>query len=337
MLSLFLALLTVAGVSQAATAQSSLATKSQGGWIGSFDYLSWSVRSSDLEYGITDIGGVQDRGPVGEILTLDPSYDSGFRFAIGRSGVSGPEVLFEYTTFDTASSETYVGPLRATFVSSDNSENDDSDNINTLGVETITPDDRATSATAEMTFDYEIYDIEMAQSLTLTDTLQLRLSGGGRIASIDSSFNVQYTGGDFQTAFNSFKESAYEGGGITAGGDLVWQLMPSIRLSVGTNVAMMMGTVDTRVFIPDDEPGVPTDVEFSDTRMTPVLTMSAGLDMQRQIGSFLVGVAGGYEMTNWFNLTDTRVFSDSHIEAQNSHLVDDLSLDGAYVRFFVMR
>ena len=318
-------------------AQSDLATPSDGDIIFSYDYLHWAVRSADVEYGVSDIGGVQDRGPVGQILAIDPSYDSGYRFAIGHRGACGPEVLFEYTNFDSHLSETYIGSLRSTFVSSDNSENDDSDNINTLGVETITPDDRATSASAETTFDYELFDLELAQSLTLTDSLILRLSGGGRIANIDSSFRATYTGGDFQTAFNPFKNSEYNGGGITAGGDLVWSLMPSLRFTVGTNIAMMMGQLETRVFIPDDEPGVPTDVTFDETRMTPVLNMTVGIDFQRRFGSFIVGASGGYEMTNWFNLADSRVFTDSHMEAQNAHLIDDISLDGAYVRFVVMR
>ncbi|MEM8667796.1 MAG: Lpg1974 family pore-forming outer membrane protein [Planctomycetota bacterium] len=328
-----LALLT----NQMASAQSGLATTVDSGWVGSFDSLFWSMRSSGVEYGVTDIGGVQDRGPVGEILSLSGEYEAGFRFSVGRQMANGPELLFEYTDFRPSYSERYVGPLRATFVSADNSENDDSDNINTLGVETVTPDDRATSALAEMSFDYQVYDFALAQSLRLTESLSLRLSGAGRAASIDSEFGATYTGGDFQTAFNAFKNGSYRGGGVVVGGDLIWYLTQSLQLNIGTGLGLMMGSVETRVFIPDDEPGVPTDVTFDEMRMTPLMDMSVGLDFQRKFGSYLVSIASGYEMTHWFNLSDTRVFTDAYIEAQNAHLIDDVSLDGAYIRIALAR
>lgn len=327
----------IACVTQVAVAQTTLATDGQSGWISSLDYLHWSVRSADVEYGVTDVGGVQDRGAVGQVLSIGGNYDSGFRFSTGYRMQDGPELLFQYTDFDSSHSDRRIGSLRASFISSDNSENDDSDNINTLGVETVTPDDRATSATASRIFGYQVYDMELAQTLALTENFSLRLSGGGRGASIDQRFDVTYTGGDFQVPYRAFKTGDYQGGGIIAGGDMIWHLLPSVSLNLGTNVGMMLGSVETWVFMPDDEPGVPTDVRFEETRMTPVLEMSAGLNVARQVRGFTVSFAAGYEMTNWFNLSDSRTFTDAHMEAQNAHLIDDISLDGAYLRIALNR
>ena len=298
------------------------------------DYLYWTTRSPGLEYGVTDVGGVQDRGAFGSILSLNGDYSSGFRIAFGKcfgEDANGPKLLFSYTDFDSEQSEIRIGSGRATFISSDNSENNDTDDA----ANDITPDDRFTSATGNTNFDYQIYDMEIGQSLILSDSLTLRLSGGGRAALIEEDFDVLYTGGDFQVPYSAFKNTDYQGGGFVAGSDLRWYMFPSLRLDFATSLGLVLGRVETRTFLPDDEPGVPTDVSHAVTRMTPMLEMSMGLNYSQQIGRFDVNFGGGYEMVNWFNMEDSRVFTDSHMEAQNAHLIRDLSLDGLYARFTI--
>lgn len=317
-------------------AQPGLATDGAPAWIAEFDYLYWTQRNAATQYGITDIGGVQDRGAVGAVLALGSEYSNGFRFSFGRrfaqGNDGGPELMFCYTDFDSRTAEVHAGPLRATFVSSDNSENDDSDNINTLGVETITPDDRATSASALLQFNYQTYDLELAQSLILADSLTLRISGGGRAADVGQRFNVTYLGGDFQTAFSPFQETEFTGGGLIMGTDLRWYVLPSLTFDMGATGGLLAGTMQTRTFIPDDEPGVPTDVIYDETRLTPIVEMNAAVTYRGQIRRILVDVSAGYQFTNWFNVADSRVFSDSHMEGQNVHLLNDLAIDGFYAR-----
>jgi hypothetical protein len=78
----------------------------------------------------------------------------------------------------------------------------------------------------------------------------------------------------------------------------------------------MIGSVDTRTFIPDDEPGVPTDVSYSETRVTPIIEANVGVNYQRDWGRWKVNMAAGYELSSWFNLADSRVFTDSHMEGK---------------------
>ena len=104
-------------------------------------------------------------------------------------------------------------------------------------------------------------------------------------------------------------------------------------------VACVEGTAAcwaARAFL-DDEPGVPTDIRFSTTRMTPVIDTGVGVSYQHAFGGHLVSVGAGYEMTNWFNLEDKRVFTDTYMEAQNAHAINDVSLDGAYFRIALNR
>lgn len=310
------------------------------GIIANVDYLRWAYRQPGTEYGITDIGGVQDRGAVGSVLSIDGEYDNGIRATIGYRFDRGncncildrPEILFSFTEFDTELFDQRIGPLRATFISSDNSENDDSDNINTLGVETITPDDRATSATARLTLDYDVYDLEFAQTLQLTPSLTWRLSGGARATVINERFDVTYTGGDFQVPYRAFRDWDYSGGGAMVGSVFNWSAPYGFSVNVGAKGGLVLGRYQSRYFFPDDEPGVPTDVRHSETRVNPFLEVSGGVQYQREIGDCLLTLGAGYELVNWFNMADNRTFTDSHIEGQNVNTVRDLSLDGMYAR-----
>ena len=300
------------------------------------DFLSWSVHNPHTEYAISDIGGVQDRGAVGTVLDLDTNYDPGIRISAGRRLFgSAVEGRFTYTYFDSFTNERFDGPVRSTFISSDNSENDDSDNINTSGVETIFADDRATRAVASLDFDYNTFDWEVAQAVNLTQSLAMRLSGKFRYLNMNQDFRVTYTGGDFQTAFTPFETNAYDGGGIILGSEIRWYLTNSLSIRMAGNGGMMMGVSRTRIFIPDDEPGVPTDVRNTETVVSPMMDITAAVNYTRQVGSYELNFGAGIEMSHYFNLVDGRTFSDSHQEGQNVHQLKDLSLGGAFIRFGV--
>ncbi|MBC8350817.1 MAG: hypothetical protein H8E66_02445 [Planctomycetes bacterium] len=308
-----------------------LETDGRPGWLAQVDLLYWAVRNPATQYGITDIGGVQDRGAVGDILSITPEYEAGYRIAFGkRLGhcVAGPEITFRFTDFDQQITERRIGSLRASFISSDNSENNDSDDA----VNDITPDDRATSATANYDFSYNAYDLEIAQSLITTEHLTLRMGGTGRVMDLEQGFDVTYTGGDFQVPYRGFETSDYVGGGLLLGTELKWRVTNRLTLGMGAKAGAMFGTFDTRLFLPDDEPGVPTDVRSSERRMSTVLEMNVGLNYRRPWRRFLLTGAAGYEMTQLLDFSDRRVFSDSHIEGQNSHLIGNVSLDGLYAR-----
>lgn len=319
-----------------------IGTNKRTGWIGGVEYLHMAYRQGGLEYGITDVGGVQDRGAVGDVLAMDGDYDQGWRFSLGYRFDADcgclfdrPELLFSYTNFETDLTETYIGALRSTFISSDNSENNDADDINTLGVETITPDDRATSVTASLNFDYDVYDAELAQSFALTRNASLRLAAIARVAVMDEDFRVTYSGGDFQTPYTAFRNWDYQGAGLLMGSQIDWKVTENLSIGVGGKAGMMLGRRNSRHFFPDDEPGVPTDVTDSITRATAVIEMAAMLNYQRQFDRFTLNVGGGYEFKNWFSMAEDRRFTDSHMEGQNILSTRDLTLDGFVARVSV--
>ncbi len=96
-------------------------------------------------------------------------------------------------------------------------------------------------------------------------------------------------------------------------------------------MAIMLGSLENSVFIPDDEPGVPANMTCRETRMTPVLGLSASFSYQRQFVRSLFTLTSGCGMINRCNLQDEREFSYSFMKAQNSHMVNVVSLDGAVI------
>ncbi|NNL65635.1 MAG: hypothetical protein HKP30_05290 [Myxococcales bacterium] len=307
------------------------------GLFADVDFLYWRVHQPALEYGITDIGGVQDRGAVGAVLEVGEDYAPAVRASLGwrtrdAHTLSGPDFKFTYTGFHDDASDSRIGSLRSVFVSADNAENDDSDNINTLGVETVTPDDRATSATALASFDYDVFDLEMGQWFQLNESIAARLGGGARAAVIDSNFQVTYTGGDFQVPFRPFRESEFKGGGGFLSSGLLWNVWRGLAVDVKGKAGLALGRMKTRTFIPDDEPGVPTDVSFSDTRMLPFTEVGVSLSYEQALPWFVLAGSFGYEFVNWFNLSEERQFTDTNMEGMNSNLIGDIGIDGLFVR-----
>jgi len=299
-------------------------------WRVEVDALSWTLRNMKHEYGITDIGGVQDRGAVGDVLAIGQERDNGQRLRIsGRPfGRGTPELAWSYTGFDSQASEQRFGSLRATFVSSDNSQNNDSDDA----VNDITPDDRATSALASYDFNYRVHDVTLGKTIADSKDFALNLTGGARLLNMDHEFRVRYTGGDFQVPYNSFETSDVRGAGLLLGSDLKWKIFPRLSANFGVKGGMVLGDVETRTFFPDDEPGVPTDVRYDESRVMPFVEAGASLTYSHPIGDALFNATVGYEMVNWFNAMDSRIFSDSHMEGQNVHQTGDISMDGAYLR-----
>lgn len=313
-----------------------LGTPKHNGLIAGIEYLHWAVRQPGLEYGITDVsGGLQDRGADGSVLDIDSDYDSGWRATLGYrfdsdgcNSCNRPEFLVTYTTFKTEQDDSYIGSLRASFITADNTEDNDTDN----GTNDITPDDLATSANASFDFDLSTLDFQLAQTFSLTRTLDMRFAAIARIASMDEEFRVTYNGGDFGAAYTAFRNWDYSGAGLMLGTQMDWKLTNRLSLNVGGRGGALLGRRESRYFFPDDEVGLPTDVRHNTTRLTPVIEMAAMLNYSRDFCGWSFNMGAGYEFTNYFNMADDRLFTDSHQEAMNVNSVRDLSLDGFVAR-----
>jgi len=310
------------------------------GFIAGADFLYWTLRHPGAQYAIREnnaqvAGG--DQGAQGQVIAIGGDYAPGYRVSAGyRMGDgcgciscgSGMEFLATYTNWDNFTTETSTGNLRATSVSAQNADDDDADNNSGN-----TADDFATRATAELAFDYETIDCVMAQNLIMSNFLTLRLKAGGRYAKVDSMYHVTYEGGDFNGPTGSLMETDFEGGGFLMGLESRWMLNPYWSFDVGATGVMMMGEVKTRSFyLDDDDAAGDTNVSYRETRVTPVFEAAAAVRYRRPLYGMELTFSAGYEMVHWFNLAETRNFTNAHQESNNTHLLQDFTLDGLFAR-----
>lgn len=324
-----------------------LATDGRPGLIAWADFLYWTVRNTGFEYGIT-APGPEDGGPVGRVERLGGSYNPAFRVGLGRRFGddcvgAGPEIYMTYTRFSNDITRT-TGPGRSTIISSDNAINTDADMDNGILVfpENVTPEDLYASAIGTYRFRYHSGDLFIGQNLIMTDNLTLRLQGGARYMQMNELKQVTYNGGDFLAPLTATHNGEFDGAGLIVGSMMRWNLLPSVRFNIGINAGTLIGSNRTRTIIPDSPDAslfpihiltTPTDVSARETRLIPVVELMAGLDFRKQIGRNIWTTSVGYDFTNYFNLSDTRVFSDAFQEGQNSHILNAITLDGLYARF----
>lgn len=307
------------------------------GFFGSADYLYWSVRDKNMEYGIAGDRTQQDDGARGDILTLSDQWDSGIRGMVGyRLGCGGPDIRVRYSGFAQDLADVYDGNLRATMVSSDNAEEDDIDNINTLGNQTVFPEDLATRAEALYSLEYNTFDAEFGQMFRINDVLDIRLHSGARVAKIDELQQVIYSGGDFDSPYLARQQYDSLGAGMYLGGNLNWNLTNHLTLDSGLNGGLLLTSFESNSFFADEDDLAnadgPTSVSEQETRLIPFLELNAGLTHHMNIFGCGLQTSVGYQFVTYLGASESRTFSDMYQEGQNVRVRDNLSLDGAYAR-----
>lgn len=330
--------------------RSKVATDGKQGLVFYGDYLLWTVRNPGFEYGISQTANqVQDGGPIGNIETIQPNYADGFRLGFGKrlgGYCNGPEIIGGYTRFNNIVNATR-GAGRATLISSDNGVNTDADmdvDTNTGGnalPQNVTPQDFYDSVAARYQFKYQTLDLALAQNLKMTDSLTLRVSGGGRGLFLNELREATYTGNDFLVPLTSSQKNAFNGGGLLSGLETRWDLTKCLRFNVGSNLGLLLGRSRSTTIIPDSPETTtrpvhnlttPTNLAIRSSRIVPMLELNLGMDYVRCFKKTTFNIGAGYQMVNYFNVSDTRTFSDAFQEGQNSNSINSISLDGLYVR-----
>src|SRR5262249_8556697 len=133
--------------------------------------------------------------------------------------------------------------------------------------------DQVASALAATSFNYNVYDLELARSFNPTDTFSLRLFGGLRAAHIDQNFNALYDG---VTANQDFVSSRvrFDGVGARIGGEGNWHPGNGLGLYARGSAALVLG--DFRTHLSEvNNAGTTVLVDVSDCfdRVVPVLEL----------------------------------------------------------------
>lgn len=258
--------------------------------------------------------------PFGEIGTLDPDYDIGFRLGAELRIAPDAGIFGSYTFFEADATSSIDAP-----------------NVpgggGAVGSLVHHPNASITGSAGpvDATYDIEfrLADLAYRQLLMRSCVHYVSAFVGARFAQLDQEFaQTGIFGGGLGGAIDTTSTIEYTGAGPLAGIDAAHQVGKS-RFSVYGRglVAIISGEFDSRYRMFNDT----TDVQLAlstwqDDRIVPMLDYEFGIAWTGPQGHFRL--AAGYMGSHWFNAVSTATFIDA-VQADNYvNVGDTISFDG---------
>lgn len=270
----------------------------------------------------TDPPGMGAAGtvPWGEIGTLDPDYDIGWR--------AGGEVRFDecqsvfasYTFFTSNAVSTVIPPTIPGGGGAVGSL------VHHPGAELTSSDG---PVTASYDIDFQLGDIAYRQILDCDPTSVFSAFLGARYGTLDQDFaqNGIFSGGN-AGAINTYTSIDFDGIGPMAGFDAEHQLGHTRFSAYGhALVAALSGEFKSRYTMyngtTEEQLALAT---WNDDRIVPMLDYELGVAWTGP--NRHIRLAAGYMASHWFNIVSTPVFVDA-VQADNYvNVSDTISFDG---------
>jgi hypothetical protein len=287
------------------------AEASQAGAFGWADYLLWKPRRRGLDYALID--PVDNLVPQGSIESLQWETRSGFRAGGGYRFASGWELGTSYTYFRSGDRNSIGAPSGGL-----------------LYTTTTRPGliDEAATAAAETHLGYDLWDVEAARRIELDEAFAVRMGGGVMFASIDQELEAFYNGREANSSATFFRND-FTGVGPYVSGEGQWLLPAGLSLFGRGRGGIVYGEY-TDNFGESTNAGaaVLANVTEEFTQMTPMLQVGLGLGW----GSEHFHARVGYEVTQWFGLSERPYAYDDFSEGRFSNRPGDLSLGGLFIQ-----
>ena len=286
------------------------------GLILAADVLYLRPRRGGLDFAISDPNS--DNNVQGHVESLALDSNAGLRGAIGYRTVSGWDLVFRYTHFDTGTSRSVLRPedgrLWMTRTAPGSLNND------------------ADAAIASASLDLDVFDLEAGYLLTPAPSVPIRIFGGFRAAAIDEVFRVSYREGSVIEERIQRQDAQVDAFGLRAGAETHWRL--GRRWSVFGRVAGSVLMGDFWIHYIEDEPAFQTvgNVDLTDRYrdVLPILEAAAGVSWQTGMLTW----QAGYEMTAFLNSGQRVNLSgaQSYSLGQMTNVGRDLGLEGFFAR-----
>jgi hypothetical protein len=275
------------------------------------DYLYLRPRRQLQDYAIVD--PFSDTRVAGSIEHLNWDWRSAFRVGGGIGLDSGFEAAFYYTYLHDATQGGVTAP-----------------NGGILFATLTHPGtvDQVASAFAATSFNYNVFDFDLAHTFVPTPSFALRLFVSSRSARIDQNFNVFYDG---VTAIKDFVSTRvnFDGTGARVGAEGTWHPGCGLGLYGRAAASLVLGEFKTHLAeVNNAGTTVLVDVTDRFEKVLPVLELGFGLTYEIR-GLRLMA---GYEFTNWFGLANLPDFADDFHQGKFVRRISDLSIDGLAVR-----
>jgi len=281
------------------------------GYFVEGDFLYVKPRRRLQDFAIVD--PFNDGTVAGPIKSLDWDWRSAFRIGGGLRLSCGLEAAFYYTYLHDATHGSATAPdggvLFATLT-----------HPGTV--------DQVATAFADTSFNYNVFDFELARSFKPAEAFGLRLFVGSRSTRIDQNFNAVYDGITANRDFVTTRVN-FNGTGARIGGEGTWHPGYGLGLYGRAAASLVLGDFKTRL-AEINNAGATVLVNVTDCfdKVVPVLELGFGITYETHGCRLTLG----YEYTNWFGLADLPDFGDDVHQGKLVRRISDLSIDGLVVR-----
>ena len=191
----------------------------------------------------------------------------------------------------------------------------------------------ADTAIATAKIDYTVTDFDAAYHIQPSNTVDLKLIAGLRIANIGQNMSAVYTGGSFDPIPGTFQSSQqFRGLGPRAGAEARVAIGSGFSIYGRGSGSLLFGDQESDVV--ETFQGVPVaDFKVNRKQTVPVIDAAIGVDWSTklgQTGKFTIGL--GYEYQHWFNLTRNVRYTDASAPGGFVENKGDLSMQGFFAK-----
>ena len=258
---------------------------------------------------------------------IDTEYEPGFNIGAGYLFSSGREAFINFAYLDLDEKDDVVDPigdadLKCTLCPVDTLDIDRDENID--------------SAQAFYEIDYRVLDVGVAQNLSVGNSLDVRLGGGLRYASIDEEFGGKYNSisDDSETeTVNVLIQNEFWGIGPTASLDLAYNVRNTGFSLLGNfGVSLLVGDNDFLYDARDDDDDIVSLDSEDETRIIPVLSAGLGAAYAGNTGNVEYELKVGYEFESWIDLFSRVDFIDDSDQPAHTREDTNFDLHGLFLR-----
>lgn len=177
-----------------------------------------------------------------------------------------------------------------------------------------------------------VLDVLWTRRIHSADCFDVWLLAGPRAAWLRRGFDLDYTGGDAGPLGTADHNQSFRGFGLCGGFDLEWKLGGGWSVEAGSKLSLLksrnrMSVLETSL----RGQALLADANDARSGITPMFDMNAGL--KYAVGAW--NVAAGYQMQQWFSVSELLTFNDDVHVGSLDRRRGDLSLDGLYLRLGV--
>jgi Legionella pneumophila major outer membrane protein precursor len=281
------------------------------------EYLLLRPNRNNLNYAVSSPNTTEI--PGGNVNSLDYDTRSAFSFGFGYDLSTGWSVGVHYTYLHSTDEATVNAPAGGAVYAT----------MTRAGTF-----DQVATAGAAASLNYNVIDLEASKHTVMSDTFDLNVSGGVRVAWIDQTFGAIYNGGP-SGAVNATVDTPtyFYGAGLTAGAEGEWKLYRGFGIYAQARGSLLSGQF--RDLFQESNNGGATpivDVQDKFRQFVPVLELGAGVSFETEH----IHLRLGYDMANWFDLANTIDFPSpadvGHLQRQSG----DLFLEGFSAQLAVL-